>query len=217
MGKTVKPAPAASDHDDVHIEVGEPKTWAAGLPAVIETARQVGAQMGWRKGARTLLRLNQPDGFDCPGCAWPEPHHTSRVEFCENGAKAVAEEATDRRITPAFFAEHSIASLAGETDYWLGQQGRLTTPMHRPPGADALRADRLGRRVRPHRRRARTLASPHRAVFYTSGRTSNEAAFAVPADGAGARHQQPPGLLEHVPRIERRRPSAGRSASARAR
>ena len=95
----MKPAPAASDHDDVHIEVGEPKTWAAGLPAVIETARQVGAQMGWRKGARTLLRLNQPDGFDCPGCAWPEPHHTSRVEFCENGAKAVAEEATDRRIT----------------------------------------------------------------------------------------------------------------------
>ena len=173
----MKPAPAASDHDDVHIEVGEPKTWAAGLPAVIETARQVGAQMGWRKGARTLLRLNQPDGFDCPGCAWPEPHHTSRVEFCENGAKAVAEEATDRRITPAFFAEHSIASLAGETDYWLGQQGRLTTPMHRPPGAthyvpidwDAAIA-RIGAALA-------TLASPHRAVFYTSGRTSNEAAF----------------------------------------
>ena len=149
----MKPAPAASDHDDVHIEVGEPKTWAAGLPAVIETARQVGAQMGWRKGARTLLRLNQPDGFDCPGCAWPEPHHTSRVRVLRERRQGRRRGGhRPRGSTPAFFAEHSIAELAGETDYWLGQQGRLTDADAPAAGRDALPADRLGRRVRPHRR-----------------------------------------------------------------
>src|SRR6187401_2992812 len=130
MAKGTGPPPG----DEERLRIEPPERHAAGLAGVVWSVRHVGREVGLRRGARTLLHLNQPDGFDCPGCAWPEPHHTSRVEFCENGAKAVAEEATDRRITPAFFAEHSIASLAGETDYWLGQQGRLTTPMHRPPG-----------------------------------------------------------------------------------
>jgi molybdopterin-dependent oxidoreductase alpha subunit len=176
----VKPAPRV-DQGDEHLKVTAPKGYAAGIPAVVESVRQLVDHLGVAKAARTMLRINQPDGFDCPGCAWPEDnlngHRTSRFEFCENGAKAIAEEATDRRITTDFFAEHSIASLAERSDYWLGQQGRLTEPMYRPAGAthyepiswEAAFA-RIGGALR-------ALSSPDRAVFYTSGRTSNEAAF----------------------------------------
>jgi molybdopterin-dependent oxidoreductase alpha subunit len=135
--------------------------------------------MGVRRTTRTLLKLNQPVGFDCPGCAWPEPHPEVRghLEFCENGIKAVAEEATLRRIDAAFFAQHSIEDLAARSDHWLGQQGRLTGPMVRRAGAShftpiswddafALAADTL------------RATDPDEAIFYTSGRTSNEAAFA---------------------------------------
>jgi molybdopterin-dependent oxidoreductase alpha subunit len=157
---------------------GEPQHAAAGLPALKHTTQIAAAQMGLPRAVKTLLKLNQPDGFDCPGCAWPEPDHTHTAEFCENGAKAVAEEATLRRVGPEFFAEHSVADLAERSGYWLGQQGRLTTPMLLEEGAthytplswdDALElvADEL-----------RAMDSPDQAVFYTSGRTSNEAAFA---------------------------------------
>ena len=159
-------------------KVAPPKHAAAGLPALLHTTKIATAQMGASRSVRTLLKLNQPDGFDCPGCAWPEPDHTHAAEFCENGAKAVAEEATLRRIGPEFFAEHPVADLAGRSGYWLGQQGRLTTPMlldegathYTPIGWDAalqLVADEL-----------KALDTPDAAAFYTSGRTSNEAAFA---------------------------------------
>lgn len=134
--------------------------------------------MGVPRTARTLLKVNQADGFDCPGCAWPEPEpgKRSHFEFCENGAKAVAEEATRKRITPEFFAANPLGELAKQSDYWLGQQGRLTTPMVKRPGSEhyvqiswddafALTADHL------------RAIEPDKAVFYTSGRTSNEAAF----------------------------------------
>ena len=92
--------------------------------------------MGRSKAARTLLRINQPNGFDCPGCAWPEPHHTSRFEFCENGAKAVAAEATKFRAGPELFAKYTVTQLAEYSDYWLEQQGRLTTPMRYDAATD---------------------------------------------------------------------------------
>jgi molybdopterin-dependent oxidoreductase alpha subunit len=133
--------------------------------------------MGLLAGARTLLHVNQPDGFDCPGCAWPEPARAGHVEFCENGAKAVAEEATHARVDRAFFARHPVADLRERSDHWLGQQGRLTEPMWLPAGADHYEPiswdgalDRIAARLR--------ATAPDRAVFYTSGRTSNEAAFA---------------------------------------
>ena len=88
------------------------------------------------------------------GTAGGAGEHRRLAEFCENGAKAVAEEATKRRVTAEFFAEHTVAELAERTDYWLGQQGRLVEPMVLRPGSDALRADRLGRRVRADRRRS---------------------------------------------------------------
>ena len=103
------------------------------------------AEMGPVRTLATLSRLNQRHGFDCPGCAWPEEHGGRKLaEFCENGAKAVAEEATKRRVTPEFFARHSVAELAAKPEYWLSQQGRLTHPMVLRPGDAALPPDRAG-------------------------------------------------------------------------
>ncbi|MEV0945009.1 FdhF/YdeP family oxidoreductase [Rhodococcus sp. NPDC049939] len=164
--------------DENDVVVTPEKSYAAGIPAVLVSLRRGVEQMGSLRTLRTLSKLNQRQGFDCPGCAWPEtPGHRKHIEFCENGVKAVAEEATTRKITSEFFARYSVAELLGKTEYWLGQQGRLTHPMVLRPGAthyeplgwDAaftLIADKL-----------RALRSPHEAVFYTSGRTSNEAAF----------------------------------------
>lgn len=129
------------------------------------------------KGAGTLLRTNQPRGFDCPGCAWPDRNPHSTFEFCENGVKAVANEATSRRVTREFFAAHDVEWLARQDDHFLEAQGRLTEPMvydaasnhYQPIGWDAAFATIAGA--------LNGLASPDEAIFYTSGRTSNEAAF----------------------------------------
>ncbi|MGX2997844.1 FdhF/YdeP family oxidoreductase [Streptomyces sp. JNUCC 64] len=158
-------------------EVSPPPHAAAGLPAVGHSLRMATRQMGVRRTALTLLRVNQKDGFDCPGCAWPEPEHRHTAEFCENGAKAVAEEATLRRVTPDFFARHSVADLATRSGYWLGQQGRLTHPMHLPEGADHYEPVSWERALGIVAEELNALGSPDEAVFYTSGRTSNEAAF----------------------------------------
>ncbi|KUO14367.1 FdhF/YdeP family oxidoreductase [Streptomyces dysideae] len=167
----------AEDPGDARLRVGPPKDYAAGIPAVTSSLRHAGTQMGARRGLLTLLRVNQKDGFDCPGCAWPEPEHRHRAEFCENGAKAVAEEATLRRVTPEFFAGHSLEELAGRSDYWLGQQGRLTHPMYRPAGSDQYRPISWEDAFAVLARELAALDHPDQAAFYTSGRASNEAAF----------------------------------------
>src|SRR5689334_24468272 len=119
------------DIDESELEVEGSAHAAAGVTAVAVSMKRSIEQMGVRRTAQTLLRLNQVDGFDCQGCAWPDPDpaHRHTAEFCENGAKAVAEEATKRRVDRGFFAEHSIEELREKTDYWLGQQGRITEPM----------------------------------------------------------------------------------------
>ncbi|MFI8432298.1 FdhF/YdeP family oxidoreductase [Streptomyces sp. NPDC079020] len=157
--------------------VTEARHSAAGLPAIAHTLRAAQQQMGLRRTAQTLLKVNQKDGFDCPGCAWPEGDERHTAEFCENGAKAVAEEATLRRVTPAFFADHPVADLATRSGYWLGQQGRITQPMYLPEGADRYEAITWERAFAVIAEELRALASPDEALFYTSGRTSNEAAF----------------------------------------
>src|SRR3954462_6229382 len=128
MGNMARSAPPNGPTED-NLQDGPRKQRAAGVPAVLKAIKMSQEQMGVRRTALTLLRVNQPTGFDCPGCAWPDPGQTHTAEFCENGAKAVAEEATLRRVDRAFFAEHGIEDLAGRSDYWLGQQGRLTEPM----------------------------------------------------------------------------------------
>jgi len=160
-------------------DVHEPKTWAAGVPGVTHAMQYALSEMGPRRTLTTLTALNHDGGFDCPSCAWPDPDVKDRAhaEFCENGAKAVSWEATRKRVGREFFAAHSVADLLEQDDHWLEHHGRLTEPMYLAPGAthytpidwdDALRlvADRLT-----------AMADPDRAVFYTSGRASNEAAF----------------------------------------
>ncbi|MGV9338345.1 FdhF/YdeP family oxidoreductase [Streptomyces sp. NPDC003688] len=169
--------PPKSDPVQDAPRTGEPKHAAAGLPAVVHSLKIAQEQMGVRRTALTLLRVNQKDGFDCPGCAWPEPEHRHAAEFCENGAKAVAEEATLRRVTPGFFAEHSVEDLSDKSGYWLGQQGRLTHPMYLAEGASHYEPVSWERALGIVAEEIAALDSPDEAVFYTSGRTSNEAAF----------------------------------------
>ena len=170
--------PPDNDIDETRLKVSEPKTWAAGVTGVVVSAQRGLEQMGAARTVRTLRLLNQRDGFDCPGCAWPDPQgHRKMAEFCENGAKAVAEEATTRRVGPEFFAAHPIAELAERTDYWLGQQGRLTEPVVLRPGATHYEPIGWTAAFDLIAEHLRALASPNEAVFYTSGRTSNEAAF----------------------------------------
>jgi molybdopterin-dependent oxidoreductase alpha subunit len=135
--------------------------------------------MGVPRAARTFLRLNQDHGFDCPSCAWPDPDPESRhtAEFCESGAKAVAWEATKRRVDRTFFAGHSVADLHAQSEWWLGQQGRLTEPMYLAPGATHYTPVTWDEANAVIARHLKGLDSPDDAVFYTSGRTSNEAAF----------------------------------------
>jgi molybdopterin-dependent oxidoreductase alpha subunit len=155
-----------------------PAVVAGGMAAVTTALAHVVGQVGWVRGARVLLRVNQTSGFDCPGCAWPEPDdQRALAEFCENGAKAVAEEATSLRIGPEFFASYSVAELSAQSDYWLGKRGRLTHPMLLEPGATHYRAIEWGEAFQRIAEQLGRLASPDEALFYTSGRTSNEAAF----------------------------------------
>ncbi|MDQ3950496.1 MAG: hypothetical protein M3282_09120, partial [Gemmatimonadota bacterium] len=116
--------------------VSAPKSYAGGIPSVLATLSRAYDEMGVRRSLRTLRAVNQKGGFDCQSCAWPEPDGPRRaIEFCENGAKAVAWEATTRRATPDFFAGYSVAELSEQSDHWLGEQGRITHPMLLRPGA----------------------------------------------------------------------------------
>ncbi|GAC1446729.1 MAG: FdhF/YdeP family oxidoreductase [Pyrinomonadaceae bacterium] len=174
------PAPRAGTPEEfTGLRVGAPKTAAAGIPAVMSSLKHVFGEAGVVRGLRVLGKLNQKGGIDCMSCAWPDPdgHRSSIAEYCENGAKAVASEATTKRVTPEFFKKWSVADLSYKSDYWLDQQGRLAHPMvlrrgatHYEPiaweDAFALVAEEINK-----------LASPDEAIFYTSGRASNEVAF----------------------------------------
>ncbi|AAZ55772.1 oxidoreductase alpha (molybdopterin) subunit [Thermobifida fusca YX] len=157
--------------------ISAPTRSAAGIPAVINSLRVVSRQSGAARGLATLRDVNQKTGFDCPGCAWPEGKRRHLAEFCENGAKAVAEEATRRAVTPEFFARYSVAELATRSGYWLGQQGRLTHPVFLDKGATHYVPVSWERAFSLIAEELAALDSPDEAVFYTSGRTSNEAAF----------------------------------------
>ncbi|MEV6742291.1 FdhF/YdeP family oxidoreductase [Streptomyces sp. NPDC051104] len=167
------------DPADDHLTVTPPKTWAVGLPAVTNALRYSLQQTSARRTALTLLNVNQTSGIDCPGCAWPEPDakHRHRQEYCENGAKHINDEATTRRITADFFARHSVSELDGKSDYWLNQQGRLTEPMVKRPGSDHYEPIGWGEALGLLAGELARLDSPDEALFYTSGRVSNEAAF----------------------------------------
>ncbi|MFS8137287.1 MAG: FdhF/YdeP family oxidoreductase, partial [Thermomonas sp.] len=150
---------------------------AGGWPALKSVAAHLLKQDVPLLGAKTLLSANQPDGFDCPGCAWPDREHASTFEFCENGAKAVAFEATARRAGPELFAKYSVSALARYSDHWLEDQGRLTHPLRYNASTDHYEAVSWDQAFACIASKLNALASPNEAIFYTSGRTSNEAAF----------------------------------------
>lgn len=161
------------------LKQAEIKKFAAGMPAVLSSVKMVFSEAGVVRGLKALNKLNQKNGFDCPSCAWPDPddERSKLGEYCENGARAVAEEATAKRLTYEFFAENAVEDLAKLSDYEIGKKGRIAEPMFLPKGATHYQPiswdaafDKVGTALNK-------LSSPHEAVFYTSGRASNEAAF----------------------------------------
>jgi len=152
---------------------------AAGIPAVMAAFSDLFEEKAAIRGMRALFKMNQKGGFDCPSCAWPDPDDERSVlgEYCENGAKALAEEATSKRVTPEFFKQNSVFDLAKLDDYQIGKMGRLTDPMYLPQGAthyQPISWDNAFKKIAEH---LNALESPDEAAFYTSGRTSNEASF----------------------------------------
>ena len=150
---------------------------AGGWGAIAATMRVLSDQRTIVKGTRSLFRMNQPKGFKCPGCAWPDPADRAPLIFCENGAKALAWETTAKRVTPDFFAAHTVSWLEQQSDYWLEEQGRLTDPMVYDEASDKYIPIAWDAAFELIGRELNTLEDPNQAEFYTSGRTSNEAAF----------------------------------------
>ena len=159
------------------LEVHPSKQWAVGVPGILHSLEPALNRMGPVRTARLALAINQKDGFDCMSCAWPDPGHRNVLEFCENGMKATTWEATPITVPRSFWSEHSLTSLLDRSEYWLGQQGRLTEPVVKRAGSDHYEPISWDDAFRLIAERLNALDSPDRAAFYTSGRTSNEAAF----------------------------------------
>jgi len=179
MSRT-KEQPAAENPEELlDLKVTEPKTWAAGIPAVVAALNDVLAEAGAVRGMEALFKMNKKEGFDCSGCAWPDPDddRSPIAEYCENGAKALAEEATTKKLTGEFFAQNSVANLVKLNDFEIGKKGRIAQPVYLPKGGthyQPISWDDAFKKIADH---LNCLASPDEAAFYTSGRTSNEASF----------------------------------------
>ncbi len=152
---------------------------AAGVKAIRSSIKHITKEVGLTKGLGLLAKMNQKDGFDCPGCAWPDPDEKRAflAEYCENGAKAIAEEATRNRVSPVFFATHKVSDLAKLSDYEIGKKGRITHPVILEEGSDHYQEISWENAFALIGEELNQLKDPNEAVFYTSGRTSNEAAF----------------------------------------
>ena len=161
------------------IELTEVPKTSVGPKAIGSALSHIKNEVGVIKGIRLLKNLNQKYGFDCPGCAWPDPDEKRAflAEYCENGAKAVAEEATKNKVSPLFFATYAVSSLSKLSDYEIGKKGRITHPVYLPEGADHYKEISWEAAFKIIAQELNALHSPDEAIFYTSGRTSNEAAF----------------------------------------
>ncbi len=160
------------------IKLKKPATYAAGLPAVKVALQHAFKEMGVTKSLRTLSKMNQKDGFDCPGCAWPDPDKPSKLgEYCENGVKAIAEEGTHKQVGSDFFAKYSVEELSRWSDYQIGKSGRLTEPMILKSDSIHYEPISWDEAYAYIAKELHALDSPDQGVFYTSGRSSNEAAF----------------------------------------
>ncbi|MBC7466455.1 MAG: FdhF/YdeP family oxidoreductase [Bdellovibrio sp.] len=176
--KTFVKKPELPPLEDKRPEVSAPKVSAGGIPAIVSSMKHAIGEAGLIRGTKELLHLNQMKGFDCPGCAWPDPDdHRAPTEFCENGAKAIAEEATTERVTPEFFKQHSVHALSLLSDMDIGKSGRITHPMLLKENATHYEEVSWDDAFTIIADEINSLKSPNEAIFYTSGRTSNEAAY----------------------------------------
>jgi molybdopterin-dependent oxidoreductase alpha subunit len=172
--------PAAENPEELlDLKVTEPKGWAAGVPAVYEALKDIVQETGPIRGLMASLKMNQKGGFDCSSCAWPDPDddRSPIAEYCENGAKALAEEATTKKLTAEFFAQNSVVDLAKLNDYEIGKKGRIAQPVYLPKGGTHYQPISWDDAFKKIASGLNGLVSPNEAAFYTSGRTSNEASF----------------------------------------
>ena len=172
-----KDVSAVTPPDSNQLKLSARKSIAAGIPAATSSMFHGIKKMGVTKTIKTLTTVNQPTGFDCPGCAWPDPKHATTFEFCENGAKAVADEAMKGNVNPDFFSKYTVQQLSEKSDYWLNKHGRITDPMILRKGEDNYSPISWSDAIELIASRIKESGEPNRSVFYTSGRTSNEAAF----------------------------------------
>jgi molybdopterin-dependent oxidoreductase alpha subunit len=174
------PTPGAQPPQEAaRADLRKPHLVAAGMPALLQSLKYTMRETGFSRGIRTWLKVNKKDGFDCQSCAWPNPdNHRHLFEFCENGVKALASEGTLKHVTPDFFREHSISDLQKQSDYWLELQGRIVHPMVKRENATHYEPIAWDDAFQLMARELNALPSPDSAAFYTSGRASNEAAFA---------------------------------------
>lgn len=172
-----EPSEGVTPEDLNSLRLGKVKKTAAGIPAAISSLNHGIRKMGVSKTIKTLLMVNQKDGFDCPGCAWPDPDHRTSFEFCENGAKAVADEAMKDKVNPNFFERYDVQTLLKKSDHWLNKQGRISHPMILKPGSSNYVPIQWKEAFDLISESIKSMDQPERGVYYTSGRTSNEAAF----------------------------------------
>lgn len=180
MSKQAEQGPAAENPEELlDLKITHPKDWAAGIPAVTVAMVDILKEAGLARGMEGLFHMNKKSGFDCSGCAWPDPDddRSPIAEYCENGAKALAEEATTKKLTGDFFAENSVADLAKLNDYEIGKKGRIAQPVYLAKGATHYTPVNWDFAFKKIANELNALASPDEAAFYTSGRTSNEASF----------------------------------------
>ena len=180
MSKQAEKGPAAENPEKLlGLKITHPKDWAAGIPAVTVAMVDILKEAGLARGMEGLFHMNKKSGFDCSGCAWPDPDddRSPIAEYCENGAKAFAEEATTKKLTGDFFAENSVAELAKLNDYEIGKKGRIAQPVYLAKGATHYTPVSWDFAFKKIADELNALKSPDEAAFYTSGRTSNEASF----------------------------------------
>src|SRR5256712_10720015 len=169
---------AQPPEEQAQVKLRAPDRVAAGMHALAESLKFTARETGFARAISDWLKINKKDGFDCQSCAWPNPDRDRHVfEFCENGVKALTSEATKKQIGPEFFRKHSIADLQKQTDHWLELQGRLGRPMVKREGASHYQPIDWNDAFELMARELNALPTPNAATFYTSGRTSNEAAF----------------------------------------
>ena len=177
--ENAEPTGAENPERFTGLKTGPVKKNAAGIPGVLSGFRQVLGEVGLIRGWKALKKLNQKDGFDCPSCAWPDPddERNGSTEYCENGAKAIAEEATAKKLDVDFFSKHSVKELADLSDYEIGRKGRIAQPMYLSEKGTHYQTISWEDAFQKIAGTLNALDSPDEAIFYTSGRTSNEAAF----------------------------------------